>query len=178
MAEESIKEKLAKLLFSNEVEVEFSEMKTADGIILNVSALEKDGIVKIVSEDGKELAPEGDYILEDGSTIVVGAEGVIVEIKPAEEVKEEMSENGLEAFEERIASIESLLESKFNEAVTSISSIIEEKDLEIKDLKEKFEAFSKLDSLFLNKSKKKTLFVFNFTLLVFTSIALKTPSLV
>ena len=77
-----------------EVEVEFTEVKTSDGVILNVSAMDKDGIVEIVSEDGKSLAPAGEYVLEDGATIVVGEEGIISEVKAIEEevAEEEMAE--------------------------------------------------------------------------------------
>lgn len=154
MEKESLRDRMARVLFSTEdkpVAVDFSEMKTKDGVILNITAVEKDGIVEVVSEDGKELAAEGEYLMEDGVTIVVGAEGMILEVKPVEEEEEKedekeevaMEESGLDAFEERIASIESLLESKFKSVVEAFTAVLEEKELEVKELNEKFEAFAK-----------------------------------
>ena len=93
--------------------------------------MEVDGVVEVVSEDGKELAAAGNYILEDGSTIVVGEAGVISDIKPMEEevAEEEMAEEPLEeakevsnedTTEEEVNPLEAriqALEAKFNEVV-------------------------------------------------------------
>jgi (2Fe-2S) ferredoxin len=154
-------EKIKEILFSSNEKVEevvvedFAEAKTVDGIILNISSIEKDGIVEIVSEDGKELASAGEYVMEDGSTIVVSEEGVIMEVKPAdkEEIVEEMSEEVVEEevvveeeanpLEARLEALESLVESKFSDLGENFAKIIVEKNEEIKSLEEKFEAFAK-----------------------------------
>ena len=153
-------EKIKEILFSapvvEEVIVEdFTEVKTVEGVILNITAVEKDGVVEIVSEDGKEIAPAGEYVMEDGSTIVVGEDGVILEVKVADEeevVEEEMSEEevvveevveDVNPLEARLDALESLIESKFKALGENFSKIIADKDEELKNLESKFEAFAK-----------------------------------
>jgi hypothetical protein len=93
-------------LSSNSEVIELStEAKLQDGTMVytEADAFVVGAIVEVVAEDGsKSLAPVGEHILEDGSTVVVDEAGVILEIKPAMEdeasdeaeviVEEEMSE--------------------------------------------------------------------------------------
>jgi hypothetical protein len=166
MSEQKTKvEKIKEILFSSTEEVvveevvvdDFTEAKTVDGVILNITAVEKDGVVEIVSEDGKEIAAAGEYVMEDGSTIVVGEEGIIMEVKVAdeevEEVEEEMNEEVVEEevvvedeanpLEARLEALETLIESKFKSLGENFAKIIADKDEEVKALEEKFEAFAK-----------------------------------
>ena len=158
-------EKIKDLLFAaeevvvEEVVVEdFTEAKTVDGVILNITAVEKDGVVEIVSEDGKEIAAAGEYVMEDGSTIVVGEDGIIMEVKVADEKEEEVVEEEMEEvvveeevaveeeanpLEARLDALESLIESKFSALGENFATIIASKEDEIKSLEEKFEAFAK-----------------------------------
>jgi len=178
--EKSVVDKVKELLFSSEVveaEDTFAEVKTSEGVILNVSAMEADGVVEIVSEDGKEVAPAGEYILEDGSTIVVGEEGIISEVKPAEveeEVEEEMSEEVVEdskevsdadVSEEEVNPLEArieALEAKF-EAVIIENSKIKESNVLLAEqnvaLESKFSAFKgepAAEEIKISKSDAKT----------------------
>lgn len=61
--------------------VKMMEAKLKDGTIVEVTELMVGGIVTI---EGMP-APVGEHILEDGTTIVVGDNGAIMEIKPATE---------------------------------------------------------------------------------------------
>ena len=69
-------EKIKELLFATEEVVveevvveDFTEAKTVDGVILNITAVEKDGVVEIVSEDGKEIAAAGGGILNSAKKL-------------------------------------------------------------------------------------------------------------
>ena len=157
----SVVDQVKELLFSSEkvnnVE-EFAEVKTSEGVILNISAMEVGATIEVVSEDGKNPAPAGEYILEDGSTIVVGEEGVISEVKVAEEevAEEEMSEETVDeskdsidadVSEEEVNPLEArieALEAKFS-ALSDVNILLAEKNVELEGkndvLESKFSAF-------------------------------------
>jgi hypothetical protein len=89
----NIKEIVEKIkLFLNEeaeeTEVQLVDVKTQDGIILSFEVLEVGAEIFVIDEAGRTPAPDGEYILEDNSKIVV-VEGKIAEIVPAEEPVEE-----------------------------------------------------------------------------------------
>lgn len=66
------------------MEVKLAQMKLQDGItILEAEAFEPDYSVGIVQQDGIVPLPVGEYVLEDGRTLVVMVEGIIAEIKDA-----------------------------------------------------------------------------------------------
>lgn len=68
-----------------EVEVQMTDVKTKDGIILSFEGELVSGIeIFIVDETGKNPASDGEYILEDGQTIIV-AEGKVAEVKVPED---------------------------------------------------------------------------------------------
>lgn len=68
-----------------EVEVQMTDVKTKDGIILSFEGELVSGIeIFIVDETGKNSASDGEYILEDGQTIIV-AEGKVAEVKMPED---------------------------------------------------------------------------------------------
>jgi len=68
-----------------EVEVQMTDVKTKDGIILSFEGDLAPGIeIFIVDETGKNPASDGEYILEDGQTIIV-AEGKVAEVKMPED---------------------------------------------------------------------------------------------
>lgn len=68
-----------------EVEVQMTDVKTKDGIILSFEGELVSGIeIFIVDETGKNPASDGEYILEDGQTIVV-EDGKVTEVKMPEE---------------------------------------------------------------------------------------------
>lgn len=80
-----------KVFLQNEIpaEVQMTDVKTKDGIILSFEGELVSGIeIFIVDETGKNPASNGEYILEDGQTIIV-AEGKVAEVKMPEEPIEE-----------------------------------------------------------------------------------------
>lgn len=79
-------------------EVVNMELSTADGATLTIEREEGDPQV------GDAASPDGEHVMPDGSTIVV-ADGVITEIRPAEE-----EEEGDEDKDARIADLERQLE--------------------------------------------------------------------
>jgi hypothetical protein len=135
------------LIFRTEevVESTFLDVKTSEGLVLRVAEVKEGESVIIISEDGENVSGEATYILEDGSTIMVDAEGMISTIEEAteevvEEVEEEMSEDA-NPLESRIANLEEGIE----KVLSMFSNQIEEseaKDVVIKELSEKVEAFS------------------------------------
>ena len=82
---------------------------TADAWGVGVDVFTKDA-------DGNPVAlTEGEYTLEDGSTISVGADGMIAELMPAEAAKEEMSSDDLLAVIDSLSNRVSALESERTE---------------------------------------------------------------
>lgn len=93
---------LAKAGFAKMEEAVFAmELSTADGGTIEVEREEGEPQV------GDAASPDGEHVMPDGSTIVV-AEGVITEIKPAEEETPDEGEEGEEKDEaqERISALE------------------------------------------------------------------------
>lgn len=71
--------------------VELAQMKLDDGVtIIEAESFEKDQSVVIVGEEENVPLPIGDYLLEDGSMLVVVEDGIISEIKEVEEEEEEV----------------------------------------------------------------------------------------
>lgn len=140
------------------VEVKYEDLKLADGTtVIRVTALEPNGEIYIVNQDGEFKASVGEYTLEDGRVIIVEAEGIIAEVKEAvmeEEASkveinnEEMAEvkNSIIYLAERIKNLEndkelvkvenSKLKSE-NEALKNAPVPAEKKKIEFKKLAEK-----------------------------------------
>ena len=94
-------------------ESKMMEAKLKDGTIVEVTELMVGGIVTIEGV----AAPVGEHILEDGTTIVLGDNGAIMEIKPAieEEVAPAIPEEpiGQEDMSAKFAAFESATNEKF-----------------------------------------------------------------
>ena len=157
---EIIKE-VKKLFNFNEEELAFLDVKTSDGLVLRVAKMEEGEVVTLISEDGENVSGEADYTLEDGTMLVVDAEGTITAITVAEEedeeVEEEMSEveDEVNPLEGRIANLEEGIEKVLSMFSTQIEEL-EAKDLVVKELTEKVEAFSKAPAEDEIVVKKKT----------------------
>lgn len=88
---------------------------TADGQVMSTPAEAFAVGVEVytVDADGNEIfAPAGEYEMEDGSTIVIGENGIVAEMKPMEEEEVEMGEEVtkvIEALSNRLAEIEGKL---------------------------------------------------------------------
>ena len=95
---------------------------TADAWGVGVDVFTKDA-------DGNAVAlVEGEYTLEDGSTISVGADGMIAEIMPAEAAKEEMSSDDLLAVIDSLSNRVSALESERTELSAQLADATQSKD--------------------------------------------------
>ncbi len=85
------------------VEVKLEQMKLENGTVLEADKFEGGNEIFIVTEDERVALPVGEYVLEDGKTLVIEEEGIIKEIKSEnEEAKEEEVEEDVvvEAEEE------------------------------------------------------------------------------
>lgn len=93
MSNETILQRALNVLLGKEenasepVIVEMAEKKTADGMaVLDSENFAINEPVFIVAEDGSKIpVPMGEYLLEDGSTINVDDNGIIIEVSTAEE---------------------------------------------------------------------------------------------
>ena len=107
-----------------EVKVGMANMKLENGIVLEAEAFEAgENVFLIGEEDQKVAAPVGEHKLEDGRMLIIEEEGVIAEIRNAEEeVKEE------ESVEEEMAEEEMAYVSKeeFTAAIDEIKAMIQE----------------------------------------------------
>jgi len=91
--------------------VKMMEAKLKDGTIVEVTELAVGGIVTIAGAP----APVGEHILESGETIVLGDNGVIMEIKPKmeDEVSVEVEVPQAEDMSAKFAAFESATNEKF-----------------------------------------------------------------
>jgi len=100
-------------------EVKLAQMTLENGTVLEAESFEAGQEVFILTDDEKVALPVGEYELEDGMLLVVAEEGLIAEIKEAdEEVEEEVEATEVEAEEvtaeyatkEELAEVKSMLE--------------------------------------------------------------------
>ena len=90
------------------IEVKLEQMKLDNGAILEAEVFEVGAEVFVVADEERVAVPVGEYVAEDGSTIVVAEEGVIGEIKEA----------GEEAPAEEEAPVEEVVEEDLSETAT------------------------------------------------------------
>jgi predicted RNA-binding protein len=120
----------------SEEKVQLASMKLENGTEIEFETLEKDSEVFIKSDEGDAIPmPEGEYILEDSRILVVESEGVIAEIKdaeetPAEEAPEEEApaEEEVEAADEKAYATKEELE-EVKAMIEEMKSILEKEDL-------------------------------------------------
>jgi hypothetical protein len=115
-------------------QLKFEEAALEDGTIISADAFEVGNAVFIVIEEDQQPLPVGEYALADGSLLVVEEEGVIADIKAAdeeveevveEEVVEQSSDDSKEAIIQAIGVMENLLQ-EFNALKEEFASIKEE----------------------------------------------------
>jgi len=112
-----------------EVKVEMATMKLANGIVVEAESFEAGQNVFLIGEDDEKVAaPVGEHELEDGKILVIEEEGVIKEIKDAdEEVTEEVTEEPVaeeestEMAEEEMAYVS---KEEFTAAIDEIKEMI------------------------------------------------------
>jgi len=113
--------------------LELAQLKLENGTVLEAEAFESGNEIFILTEDEKVAVPQGEYLMEDGRTLVVQEEGVIEEIKAQEEVEEEAPAEEEEEVEAQYVSKE-----EFESAVEEIKGMINE-------LKEKKEEMAEVE---------------------------------
>ena len=107
--------------------LELAQLKLENGTVLEADAFESGNEVFILTEDEKVAVPKGEYQMEDGRMLVVEEEGVIAEIKAAQEEEVEQEEEKEE--------MQYVRKEEFESAVEEIKGMIKE----LKDEKEKKE---------------------------------------
>jgi len=106
--------------------VELAQAKLENGTVLEAEAFEAGNEIFIITEDEKVAVPVGEYEMEDGKILIVAEEGLIGEIKDAEEVEEEVEEEMGYVTKEELA-----------QAVSEIKAMIE--DLKKEEMSEEVE---------------------------------------
>ena len=108
------------------VEVKLEQMKLENGTVLEADKFEGGNEIFIVTEDERVALPVGEYVLEDGQTLVIEEEGIIKEIKSeGEEAKdEEVEEEVVVEAEEEEEKEEMSYATK--EELAEVKSMVEE----------------------------------------------------
>ena len=125
------------------VEVKLEQMKLENGTVLEADKFEGGNEIFIVTEDDRVALPIGEYVLEDGQTLVIEEEGIIKEMKSeGEEAKDDEVVEEVEAEEEdkkemSYATKEELAEVK--SMVEEIKAMLEPKEEMSEEPKEEFE---------------------------------------
>ena len=121
------------------MEVKLEQMKLENGAVLEAEVFEVGAEIFVVADEERVAVPVGDYIVEDGSTIVVAEEGIIGEIKEAGAAEEEEEEAPAteEVVEEEELEAESTSPKKIVKSISEerFFSEIEKLRNEINDLK-------------------------------------------
>ena len=119
--------------------VELAQAKLENGTVLEAEAFEAGNEIFILTDDEKVAVPVGEYTMEDGQILVVSEEGIIGEIKSAEQ--EEEVEASEEQVEEQLEEEE--VEAKYatKEELAEVKSLVEE----IKQMIEKKEEMSEVE---------------------------------
>ena len=71
------------------LEIKLEQMKLENGTILEAEAFEAGAEIFIVNEEDRIAVPMGEYMLEGGKVLIITEDGIIGEIKDAEEAAEE-----------------------------------------------------------------------------------------
>ena len=116
------------------LEIKLEQMKLENGTILEAEAFEAGAEIFIVNEEDRIAVPMGEYMLEDGKVLIITEDGIIGEIKDAEEPAEEVAP---EAEVEVEAEAETSTPKKVVESITKemFFSEIEKLRNEIAELK-------------------------------------------
>lgn len=123
--------------------VELAQAKLENGTVLEAEAFESGNEIFILTDDEKVALPIGEYTMEDGQILVVEEEGIIGEIKSAEQEEEEVeaSEEVSEELETETELEEVEAEYATKEELAEVRSLVEE----IKQMIEKKEEMSEVE---------------------------------
>ena len=100
------------------IEVKLEQMKLENGTVLEADKFEAGNEIFIVTEDERVALPIGEYVLDNGTVVVIEEEGLIKEVKSeteeAPEVEVEAEEDEKEemkyATKEELAEVKSMIE--------------------------------------------------------------------
>lgn len=115
-------------------EIKLESMKLDNGTVIEAEAFEANQEVFIVTEEDEKIAlPIGEYTLEDGRILVVAEEGIIAEVREAEEeapaqeeAPEEVVEEVEQAEEEPKEEMSYATKEELSAAVEEMKAMIEE----------------------------------------------------
>lgn len=112
-------------------EIKLESMKLDNGTVIEAEAFEANQEVFIVTEEDEKIAlPIGEYTLEDGRILVVAEEGIIAEVREAEEeapAQEPAQEEEVEqAEEEPKEEMSYATKEELSAAVAEMKEMIEE----------------------------------------------------
>ena len=132
----NFKEVVKKICVALNIEVKLEQAKLQDGVtIVEADSFEAGESIVVVTEDDQRIPlPMGEYVMDNGMTIVVVEEGIISEVKEMEQPDQE-TEIEIEAEkkpENDMTKIKKTVESMVKE---TFFSEIQSKDQEIERLK-------------------------------------------
>lgn len=119
--------------------VELAQAKLDNGTVLEAEAFEAGNEIFILTDDEKVAVPVGEYQMEDGQILVVSEEGIIGEIKSAEQEEEEVEASEEVSEETELEEVEAEYATK--EELAEVKSMLEE----IKAMIEKKEEMSEVE---------------------------------
>lgn len=122
----------------NQETVELAQAKLENDTVLEAEAFEAGNEVFIVTEDEKVAVPVGEYTMEDGKILVVAEEGIIAEIKEAEEEEEEAEEEEMgyvtkEELAEAVSEIKAMIEDLKKEEMSEEVEEATENEVELSE---------------------------------------------
>lgn len=121
-------------------QLKFEDATLEDGTVISADAFEVGNAVFIVVEEEKQPLPVGEYAMTDGSLLVVAEEGIIAEIKAAEDESTEEAEEAEEVVEEM--QTEDNSKDALIQAIGVLENLVQEFEsikVEVKELSTSFE---------------------------------------
>ena len=108
-------------------EVKLESMKLENGTTIEAEAFEANQEVFIVTEEDERIAlPVGEYTLEDGMILVVAEEGIIAEVREAQEEAPAEEEEVVEEVEQAEEEMAYATKEELSAAVAEMKKMIEE----------------------------------------------------
>ena len=126
-------------------QLKFEDAALEDGTIISAEAFEVGNAVFIVVEEEQQPLPVGEYAMADGSLLVVEEEGVIAEIKAADEEVEEVAE------EEVVEQSEEVVEQSSDDSKEAIIQAIGV----MENLLQEFNALERGVCIYQSRGKRK-----------------------
>lgn len=126
------------------LEIKLEQMKLENGTILEAEAFEAGAEIFIVNEEDRIAVPMGEYMLEDGKVLIIAEDGIIGEIKDAEEAPAEEPEVEVEVEAEAETStpkkvVESITKEMFFSEIEKLRNEIAELKAANVEVKEEVE---------------------------------------